>query len=452
MSRRREVAIIGMGAVTPLGHTLEETWQALEDPSRRAAQYERPWIEKQLTEMGSEAYIPHFTSQLAGRIRGFNFLSDTVLAERIRERDVERFYSPSAQYFMHASIEAGRQAGLLEDDLRLPEKERRKAAVVVGTGAGGAAEIPGFAMQMTQGKRLSPFDMSKSQPDNPMVALSMLIQALGDNETLVRACASGGTAVAHGARLIRNREADVVFAGGTEGFNPTVLAEFEKTHAASESDNPDDAPWPFRHIDAEDKGGAVLGEGAGVVVMVPLDKAKAMGTEVLGIVRGWDGTSDGTHWTMLSGEGTVRSMKEALRKSRIGRDIRLLVGAHATGAGRKDSKRAGDRTEALAIHQVFSGKRGAYKPEQIENNVVALKERLTHLVGGAKGAELVINMLMMLRGQMLPTQLDWVMPEGEGLVRTAHEGQPLDADGILSNGMGFGGSNSSIVVVKPSVI
>ncbi len=450
MAERRLVALTGLGAITPLGHNLETTYQALLD-GKRAIKNERPWIEQSLVNAGAEVYIPRFTTHLAALVHDFDFLSDPALANRIKPRNVDRYYSTAAQFFIAAAIEAARQAEVMNDELFITGVEELRAAVVVGTGIGGAAEIPGFAFELVKGNQIPPTSMPKSQPDNPMVMASMLFRARGPNNTLIKACSSGNAAVAHAVRLIENDEADLVIAGGTDGLNPTVIAEFEATTAGSESEDPNDAPWPFRAIEADDPGGAVLSEGAGVGVFEPYERALARGAFVFALVTGYGETSDAYDPTMLSGEGTEESMRLALRRANVSRKLALLFNPHATSAGRAKLKRVGDQVEARATLNVFSGKNEDYDPEQIKGKVFPTKGPLGHAVGGANGIEFVVTAKIMHEGKMPPTGLDSVLtdPDMSDFVPTTSEATDVEVDGFLSNGMGFGGSNATIVAVKP---
>lgn len=437
MSERSIVAITGRGAVTALGHNLDATCDALWR-GERAIRNERDWLEQ----IVPPAYVPRLRSHLAARILGFDFHANPAIANQISERDVRRYYSTAAQYFIWASVEALSQAHAVNEKLEITAAQSERSAIVVGTGIGGAGEIPEYAHTMTRGKRLAATDMSKGQPDNPMIMASLLFKTRAGNATEVRACAAGNAAIAHGARLIQHGEADLVVAGGTEGLSGAIIAMFEVTGAASESEDPNSAPWPFRK---ENPGGAVLGEGAGVVVLENYNNAIARGANVLALVTGFGETSDAYDYTMLDGLGAARAMRLALGRAGVSREVAILLNAHGTGAGKGD----GDQTETRAFLDVFSNQDSDYLPEQIEGQVFSLRGALGHPMGGAKGIDMAVSLRAMEVGKIPPSGLDSVLEGMERFVPATKEPVPTKARVLLSNGMGFGGSNVSIVAELP---
>ncbi len=458
MSERIPVAVTGVAVVSALGPELDLTWNAALR-GERAVRYERSWLEDKFAESGLSAYIPLFKSNLAGVMHDFDFrAADERIAEAVKVKDVERFYSEAARLFIAASVQAGTMADVFEDNLIIGGDQFRNA-VVVGTAGGGALEMPGFAVQMVPGnKRLPPTALPKNQPENPMVMAAKHFQTKANNESRHKACASGYAAIARGAELIEANQADLVIAGGAEGFNVQMLAEFESTSAASLAENPDHACLPFRTLrksDKWDQGGTTVSEGAGVVVLERLDRARARGAKILAIVAGHSQTSDAGDMTMLSGEGTERALRDSMRMANLTRDVDLMYLAHGTGAGRKGvdrEKRAGDDVEGRVItEKIFTGRKRDYDPHQIARKFIAIKRLMGHALGGANGIEFGFGLKMLQEGLLPPSHLDMPIRYLRGLILTNSEPEKTKADGFIGNGAGFGGSNASIVVLKPEV-
>lgn len=458
MSERIAVAVTGVAVVSALGPDLDSTWDAVLR-GERAVRYERPWLEERFREIGLSAYIPLSESNLAGAMHGFDFrAADARIAEAIKAKDVDRFYGGAAQRFIVAAVQAGTMADVFRDNLVI-EGDQFRNAVVVGTGGGGSLEMPGFSLKMVTGdKRLPPTALSKNQPENPMIMSAKLLQTKSNNESRHKACASGYAALARGAELIETDQADLVVAGGAEGFNVQMLAEFESTSAASLAVNPDHACLPFRTLrksDKWDQGGTTVSEGAGVVILERLDRARARGAKILAIVAGHSQTSDAGDMTMLSGEGTERALRDSMRMANLTRDVDLIYLAHGTGAGRKGvdrEKRTGDDVEGRVItEKIFTGRKRDYDPHQIARKFIAIKRFMGHALGGANGIEFGFGLKMLQEDLLPPSHLDIPMRYLQDLIPTNSEPEKTKADGFIGNGAGFGGSNASIVVLKPEV-
>jgi 3-oxoacyl-[acyl-carrier-protein] synthase II len=281
--------------------------------------------------------------------------------------------------------------------------------------------------------------MPKTQPENAMIQLAMAYGAKGPNQTVPAACSSGNAAIIDGYREIRDNRADMIVAGGVEGFNPLILALFEKTGAADTGDDPSTVSRAF-HKQAK---GAIVSQGASFLVLEELEHAKARGANILALVSGAGRTNDAADPTLLTGEGIEDSMLLALEEAEIQSEEYVHVSAHATAAPK------GDPAEVDAINRVFDGRR--YDPEQIKNRVTALKSITGHALGASNGSEAVAA-VKTLQEEMLPPSswlADGEMIEGvEYLITNPERAEKLRVDAILSNGMGFGGQNTSVVFRK----
>ena len=432
----RTAVITGFGAVSSVGLSAPETYNAMLR-GERGIRLERDWLEEQVPAV----YRPKLRSHLAGLAMDFDLLSHSLYQDvdhgRIDERYISRYYSRSAVLAALATAEALTQAGIVTKKLEL-DTEPERTAFVIGTGIGGGIEIAGFQSQMEKGVRLPSTGMNKSQPENAAIMLSMFYGAKGPNGAPPAACASGNAGIAEAVRRIKLDEADVIVAGGTEGLSYATIAMFETTGAANTGDDPDVASRPFH----AEPGGAVLSEGAGLLVLEEEAHARRRGAKILGIVAGYAETGDAHDPTMLSGEGIVKAMDLSMRRAGISREDLLHLSAHATATP------LGDEAEANAIWSAFNPKYGR-SVRQITGNVLSTKGFTGHAVGAANGIEAVISTMILNEGKLpMARWLDEARIEMWGFIPpTSRVGQTA-VDAVLSNGMGFGGQNSSIVIKR----
>lgn len=430
---QERIVITGYGAVSSIGRDAKSTYEAMLRGDR-GIENEREW----LLENTPASYHHRLRSHLAARVQDFDLLRELPeLEPHFDKRNIERYLSRSAQLAMIASAEALRHAGVVTDDLVLEAVDPERFAFVVGTGIGGGIEIGNYRGFMDEGNNIPPTGMNKAQPDNATVMMAKVYSAKGPSSTITAACASGNFAIADAARKLKLGEADLIAAGGAEGVDFQIISTFERTTAASFSDNPDEASRPF---DAK-PGKAVLSEGAAFLVLELEEHAKKRGAAILGVISGYAETNDASDPTLLTGEGVINSMKLSLKHAGITPEARLFLNTHATATPK------GDDGERDAITEVFNGE--YYQPEQIGHSVLSMKGFTAHSVGAVNAVEAVVNVQVLNEGLIPPASfIEEDLPGTEDMNPDKSQPTRIELDAVLSNGMGFGGQNASIVIEK----
>ncbi|MGW2838510.1 beta-ketoacyl-[acyl-carrier-protein] synthase family protein [Streptomyces sp. NPDC001493] len=395
-----EVLVTGLGATTPLGGSLPETWSALLAGENGVGVLDEPWAEP----------LP---ARLAARMR----VDPAGVLERTLARRLDRCEQAALVSAREAWADAGR-----------PEVDPERVAVVVGTGVGGVLSLLGQddVLESAGPRKVSPHTVPMLMPNGPAAWVSIDLGARGGAHAPVSACASGAEAVAYGIDLIRLGRADVVVAGGAEAcLHALPLAGFARMMALSTAnDDPERASRPF---DAA-RNGFVLGEGAAVLVLERADHARARGVRPHAVLAGASVTSSAGHITASDPEGQVRSMRRAYQEAGLTRADVGLVHAHAT------STPQGDLAEALAVGEALGGRPA----------VTATKSMTGHLLGasGALGAAVAV---LSLRDGITPAirNLD-VRDPGVDLDLVTGEPRKGSWGSALANSFGFGGHNVSL--------
>ena len=407
---KRRVVVTGMGLVTAVGKTTEDTWESLLAGRSGAQPIER--------------FDPtDFDVRFACEVKGFD---PTDYMDRKEARRADLF----AQFGVAAADLAVRDAGW---DLSRPAGER--TGVLIGSGIGG---IQTFEEQckayLEKGpRRVSPFFVPMFIPDMASGLVSIRLGAKGPNYCTVSACASSAHAVGESFRLIESGKADAMVTGGAEApITGLAVAGFGNMKALStRNDEPEKASRPF------DKGrdGFVLGDGAGVIILESLDHARERGANILAEVVGYGMSADAHHMTQPapSGEGAMRAMRECLNDRGIDMTEIGYINAHGT------STPLGDIAEVKAVKEVFG--------EHARNLVVGSTKSMTgHLLGAAAGVEFGVCVKVLQTGTIPPTiNQDDPDPECD-LDCAANTKVERDVDVALSNSFGFGGHNVSLAV------
>jgi 3-oxoacyl-[acyl-carrier-protein] synthase II len=397
------VLITGVGAVTPVGDTAAETWDALLAG------------ESGVSVLDGERY-----ADLPVRLAATLKTDPADRLDRVEGRNLDR----SQRVALVATREAWADAGA-------PAVEPTRLAVVVGTGIGGAITLldQWDALREKGARRVSPFTVPMLMPNGPAGLIGLELGAQGAVRSTVSACASGADAIALAYDTIRAGLADVVVAGGTEAcIHPLPLAGFAQMRALStRHDDPAAASRPF---DA-DRDGFVMGEGAGIVVLESAEHAEARGAKVYAELAGAGVTADSHHITAPepTGAGAARAMRLALETAGLtGVDY---VNGHAT------STPVGDVAEAAAIRSVV----GAVP-------VSATKSMTGHLLGAAGAVEAIVTALTVRDDVIHPTR-NYDKPDERCDVDCVPEGaRKADVRAALSNSFGFGGHNVSLAFRK----
>jgi 3-oxoacyl-[acyl-carrier-protein] synthase II len=407
-----EVVITGLGATTPLGGTVAETWAGLLDGRSGVVPLQTDWAR-----------------DFPARIAALLAVEPTTVLERVEARRLDRVQ----QAAMVAAREAWADAKLATGaDGVASGVDQERLAVVIGTGIGGALTMLGQddVLEERGVRRVSPLTVPMLMPNGPAAAVGLEVGARGGVHTPVSACASGAEAIALGLDLIRAGRVDVVLAGGSESIvHPLPMAGFAQMRALStRNDEPTAASRPF------DKGrdGFVLGEGAGMLVLERAEHAAARGARVHAVLAGAGITSDGYHITAPEPEGrhAARAITAAVRDAGLTPADIVHVNAHATSTTVGDVAEAKAVRSALGDHPVIS----------------APKSMLGHLLGAAGAVEAIATVLSVRDGIVPITRnLDDLDDEVQlDVVQMSPRRMPVPA--AINNAFGFGGHNVALVI------
>jgi 3-oxoacyl-[acyl-carrier-protein] synthase II len=406
-----EVVITGLGATTPLGGTVAETWAGLLAGRSGVTPLDTEWAQDH-------------PARIAARLA----VEPTTVLERVEARRLDRVQ----QAAMVAAREAWADAKLGGADD--PGVDPERLAVAIGTGIGGALTMLGQddVLEERGVRRVSPLTVPMLMPNGPAAAVGLEVGARGGVHTPVSACASGAEAIALGLDLIRSGRVDVVVAGGSESIvHPLPMAGFAQMRALStRNDEPAAASRPFDKA----RDGFVLGEGAGILILERADHAAARGARVHAVLAGAGITSDGYHITAPEPDGrhAARAIVVAVRDAGLTAADIVHVNAHAT------STPPGDIAEARAIRAAIGG----------HPVVTAPKSMLGHLLGAAGAVEAITTVLSVRDGIVPITRnLDDLDDEVElDVVRMSPRRMSVPA--AINNAFGFGGHNVALAIRK----
>ncbi len=409
-AHKRRVVVTGMGALTPLGNTVEEFWQGVVEGRSGI-----DWI----TLVDSTNY----PVKVDGEVRNFD---PTQYMDRKEARRMARFSQLSVAAAKMAIDDAG---------LRLEQEDATRVGVLLGNGNGGYPETDDAVRQIIEkgGNRLDPFYMSKTLPNMAAAQIAMQFGLKGYNNTVVTACAAGTQALGDALDVLRLGRADVMVAGGGEaGICELGLAAFSVMRALStRADDPTKASRPFD----KNRDGFVCAEGAGLLVLETLEHAEKRGARVLAELVGYGACSDAYHVVApcADGEGAQRAMRWAIEDAGIEPEDIDYINAHGT------STPTNDVTETIAIKGVF-GERAYQIP------VSSTKSMIGHTLG-ASGAIESIASIKALQTGILPPTINYETPDPEcDLDYVPNEARRVEGlRYVLKNSFGFGGQNACLV-------
>ena len=420
MAEKRRVVVTGLGALTPLGTTLEEFWTGLREGRSGIGP-----ITKFDVGVKDERGEYRYATRIAGEIRNFDPL------KYIDKKEVRRL-DPYLQYAIATSAMAVEDAGLDTGKV-----ESTRFGVLIGSGIGGISTlIEGQKVLDTKGAdRVSPFIVPMLIINMASGLVSMRFGAKGPNSSVVTACATGNHAIGDAARMIQRGDADVMIAGGAEAIIiPITIAGFCAMKAMStRNDDPQKASRPFER----DRDGFVPGEGAGIVVIEELGHAIRRDARIYGEVIGYGMTGDAHHMTAPDpeGDGAMRAMAAALADAGIAPSDVGYVNAHGT------STPYNDKFETIAIKRVFG--------DHARKLAVSSTKSMTgHLLGAAGGIEAIATLLALHHG-VLPPTINYEQPDPEcDLDYIPNHARKQDVEMAISNAFGFGGTNATLAFKK----
>lgn len=413
LSTKRRVVITGVGAISPLGLDAESTWSALLAGTSGVGP---------ITRFDPTGY----KTQFAAEVKGFE--PDEVVGKKDSRR-MDRY----CQLGVAAAIQAAEHAGTTGDAI-----DSLRAGALIATGMGAIETIEsGMETLLDQGPlRIGPFFMPMMLANMASGHVSMRLNARGPNMATVSACASSAHAIGEAMRWIRDDMADVVYAGGCEApVSRLSVAGFNAMNALStRNDDPTAASRPF------DLGrdGFVVGEGAAVLVLEERDHALARGASILAEVSGYGATDDANHIVQPApeGEGAARAMRIAMEDAGILRVDVDYLNAHGT------STPLNEKFETQSI-------KGAFGDHAYRLPISSTKSMTGHLLGAAGAMEAVISTLA-IRDQIAPPTINYETPDPDcDLDYIPNTSRPLEIRTVMSNSMGFGGHNVSLILQAP---
>ena len=410
-----KVVITGLGAITPIGNTVEEFWNScLEGKS------------------GVESIrgfdVSSFPTKIAAEVKGFDPL-DYMDKKTVQRNDV------FTHFCLAATSQAMADANLTKEILETMNKKR--IGVLVGTGIGGANVFIDNIHKFDKGgwKKVSPFFIPGLITNMASGLVAIEWGLMGPNFSISTACATANHSILECMHIIKRGEADIMITGGTEGaLNAHCLAGFCASRALSTSnDEPQKASRPF------DKGrdGFVFGEGAGVLVLESEESAKKRGAKIYAELAGGGMSCDAYHITAPreDGEGVTMCMEHALSSAGVEKTELDYINTHGT------STPLGDKAEQTAIKKVFGDH--AYKIR-----VNSTKSMIGHLLGAAGGVEAIAAIKSIESGKIHPT-INQIEPDPDcDLNCVPNNAIEQEVRVALSNSFGFGGHNCSIVLKK----
>lgn len=408
----KRVVITGMGTITPLGNDAETTWAAIKNGQSGIGR---------ITRFDASA----FACEIAGEVKGFEPLQYMTVKE-VHKTD------PFIQYALAAALMAVDDA-----QFKVIPHSAFRIGVLVGSGRGGVTTTEkNMTAFLSKGPRaVSPFYTPMSLVNMASGYISMKLKAKGPCLDVSTACATGTHALGEAMKIIQRGDADVMIAGGAEApLTPLILAGFCQARAVSHrNDEPAQASRPFdRHRD-----GFVLAEGAGVLIIEELGHAQKRGAKIYAELAGYGLTSDAYHYTQPdpTGDGPSRAMALALSDAALRPDEVDYINAHGTSTG------PNDRIETIAIKKAF-GKHAHTLA------VSSTKSMLGHMLGAGGAVEAALTALAISESIIPPTiNLEHPDPECD-LDYVPNKARTQEIRAALSNSLGFGGMNASLVLKR----
>jgi 3-oxoacyl-[acyl-carrier-protein] synthase II len=401
-----------MGMVSPVGHTVAETWDNILAGKSGAAPIET---------FDVSAYNTRFSAS----VRNFD-ISDYLAPKESRKMDV------FVQYGMAAGIQAMRDSGL-----EVTEENAPRIGCSIGSGIGGIGQIEKNAEILKQGgpRKISPFFVPGSIINMISGNLSVMYNLQGPSLAIVTACTSGTHNIGLGARLIALGDADAMLVGGAEmATTPVGLGGFSAARALStRNDDPEAASRPWDR----DRDGFVMGDGSGMLMIEEYETAKARGARIYAELKGFGMSGDAYHMTLPpeDGRGAAASMNNAIRDAEVPLDKINYINAHGT------STNAGDVAESRAVESVLGT-----AASQVA--VSSTKSMIGHLLGAAGAVEAIFSILA-LRDQVAPPTINLDnVEEGCNLNYVPNQAQERAIHSVVTNSFGFGGTNGSLLFSK----
>lgn len=407
----RRVVVTGIGAVTPLGKNVIDSWKSLIN------------CESGITSI-DKFNVDGYPCTIAGSVDD-SFISEDIVSQRERKK-IDRFITLG----LVASHEAFNDSGFIPN-----EEESNRYGVIIGSGIGGLDTIyKNSSILDNQGiRKISPFFIPSSLVNLTSGQVSIKYGLKGPNSSPVTACATGTHAIGDSFTFIRNDKADLMICGGSEAaICPLGMAGFSAARALCNTfnENPKKGSRPWD----KSRSGFVMGEGAGVVVLEEFEHAKRRGAKIYGEIKGYGLSGDAFHITKPSndGNGGFRAMEMALKEAQLISENIDYINAHGT------STPVGDLVELSAVERLFKNNSELYMSSN--------KSAIGHLLGAAGAVEAVFS-IKTINESILPPTLNLEEQERESFIDLVpNYPKQKKINNVISNSFGFGGTNASIVI------
>ena len=407
----RRVVITGLGAITPIGNNVQEFWEGLKNSKCGI---------DEITLFDTTNY----KVKLAAEVKQYN---PEDYFDRKQAKRLERF----TQFSVIASREAIKDSGITKENT-----DMERVGVIVGSGIGGlrTIELENEKLQTKGPDRVSPMYIPMAISNMAAGNIAIEIGAKGESEAIVTACASATHAIGQSYRMIKHGYEDVIVAGGSESaITPSGIAGFTNMKALSVSADKNRASIPFD----KERNGFVMGEGAGILVLEELEHAKKRGAKIYAEVIGYGATSDSYHITSPApnGEGGAKAMIKAIQDANITPEQIDYINVHGT------STQLNDSCETSAIKTALGESAKTVKISSTKGNT-------GHLLGAAGGIE-AIACVKAMEDSFIPPTINYKVPDEEcDLNIVPNEGIKQKVNITMSNSLGFGGHNSTIILKK----
>lgn len=417
MSKNRRVVVTGLGVVSPIGNTIQEFWKHL--------------LEGKSGVKRLSCFDPtHYTSKIAAEVRNF---------------DPSHFLSPKDMKRMDRFVQfavVSSKIAVADSGLNLDREDRDRIGVLIGSGIGGLHTVEaehGQYLRLGPEKgpdRISPFLIPMLIVNMGAGQVSITLGLKGPNSAVATACATGNHAIGDAFRIIQRGDADAMVCGGSEaaitymGFGGFCAL---KALSTAYNDRPEKASRPFD----KNRDGFVIGEGAGIVLLEEAERAKKRGAKIYCEMAGYGMSGDAYHMTAPepNGDGGVRCMAASLKDAGVKPEDVDYINAHGT------STLYNDKIETLAIKKVF----GAHARKLA---VSSTKSVTGHMLGAAGGIELIASALAIKEGIVPPT-INYETPDPDcDLDYVPNKPRETKVNVAMSNALGFGGHNATLVVRK----
>ncbi len=407
----RRVVVTGLGAITPIGKTVEETWKGIENKTCGI---------NEISLFDASTFKTKFDAE----VKGYDPLT------YFEPKEAKRL-DRSSQFAIIAAREAMQDSGITAENTNLD-----RVGVFVSSGIGGLHTMQEQCeVNASKGhNRVSPMFIPMTIANMPSGNIAIEFGLKGESISIVTACASSTHAIGEAYKTIKLGSEDVILAGGTEAAICSVgIAGFENMKALTHASQKERASIPFD----KERSGFVMGEGAGILVLEELEHAKARGAKIYGEIIGFGSTTDAYHITSPcpDGEGGAKAMIRAMEDAGIKPSEVQYINAHGT------STHLNDLTETMAIKTAFGD---ASKNVMVSST----KGNIGHLLGAAGAVEAVICVKAMEK-QLVPPTIGYQVPDEEcDLDIVPNEPRKAELKVVMSNSLGFGGHNACIVIKK----